>query len=152
MQQKNPAGNFFNDMQSAMKQMMEAAPSANPFDFKAILETQRKNMQALTEANQCAMNSWQALTRRQAEMVSEFVQDNSGRARDAIAESGAQEKLTKQAEMLKAACEQSIENTRELAEIVRKSSNEISEIVNGRLFAGMGEARNAAVAATKKKA
>lgn len=150
MQQKNPAESFFNDMQSAMKQMIESAPSANPFDFKAILETQRKNMQALTEANQCAMNGWQALARRQAEMVSEFVQDNSGRARDAIAGSGAQEKLAKQAEMVKAACEQSIENTRELADILRKSSNEISEIVNGRLFAGMSEARNAAAAAKKK--
>ncbi len=144
MQQKNPAGNFFSDMQSTMKQMMESAPAANPFDFKTVLDAQRKNIQAITEANQCVMNGWQTLAKRQAEMVAQFVQDNSGLAAQGLNPAAPQETLTKQAELLKSVCEQTIQNAREITEIVRKNTADTAEIVNRRLLAGFGEIKNTA--------
>lgn len=144
MQQKNPAANFFSDMQSTMKQMMESAPTANPFDFKSVMEVQRKNMQALTEANQCVMNGWQNLAKRQAEMVAQFVQDNSGLATQGLTPVGPQEALAKQTELLKSVCEQTMQNAREITEIVRKNTADATEIVNRRFVAGFGEIKNAA--------
>lgn len=142
MQQKNPAANFFSDMQSTMKQMMESAPTANPFDFKTVLEAQRKNIQALTEANQCALNGWQNLAKRQAEMVTQFVQDNSGLATQSLSPAAPQETLAKQTELLKSVCEQTLQNAREITEIVRKNTVDTAEIVNRRLLDGFGEIQN----------
>lgn len=144
MQQKNPADNFFSDIQSAMKKMMEANPAANPFDFKTIMETQRKNFQAITEANQRAMQGWQTLAQRQAEMVSKFVQDNSTLARDAMDASTTQDKFAKQADAMKKAYETSLLNTRELTEILRQSTIETAEVINRRFVAGAGEMKAAA--------
>lgn len=150
MQQKNPAANFFSDMQSTMKQMLESAPTANPFDFKTVMEAQRKNMQALTEANQCAINGWQALAKRQAEMVTQFVQDNSGLAAQGISPTTPQETLAKQTELLKSVCEQTLQNAREITEIVRKNTADTAEIVNRRLMDGLGEIKNTAAKNTDK--
>ena len=144
MQQKNSAGNFFSDMQSTMNQMMDAAPTGNPFDIRAVMEAQRKNMQALTEANQCIMNGWQAIAKRQAEMVSQFVQDNSGLAGQAISPAAPQETMTKQAELLKATCTQVMENAREIAEIARKCTADTADVLNRRMMAGMGEMKKSA--------
>ncbi len=144
MQQKNSAGNFFSDMQSTMSQMMDAAPTGNPFDIRAVMEAQRKNMQALTEANQCMINGWQAMAKRQAEMVSQFVQDNSGLAGQAISPTAPQDAIAKQAELLKTTCSQAMENAREIAEIARKCTSETAEIVNRRISAGMGEIKKSA--------
>lgn len=144
MQQKNSAGNFFSDMQSTMTQMMDAAPTGNPFDIRALMEAQRKNMQALTEANQCMMNGWQAMAKRQAEMVSQFVQDNSGLAGQTISPAAPQEAMTKQAELLKATCTQAMENAREIAEIARKCTADTADVLNRRMMAGMGEIKKSA--------
>jgi phasin family protein len=144
MQQKNSAENFFSDMQSTMKQMMDAAPTGNPFDIRAVMEAQRKNMQALTEANQCVMNGWQAMAKRQAEMVSQFVQDNSGLAAQSISPASPQDAMAKQADLLKTACSQAMENAREIAEIARKCTAETADVLNRRLTSGMGEIKKTA--------
>lgn len=142
MQQKNPAANFFTDMQSTMKQMMDSVPATNPFDLKAVLEAQRKNIQALTEANQCAMAGWQNLAKRQAEMVSEFVQGNSSLATNSFSPRAPQDTIAKQAEIVKTVCEQSLQNTRELTEIVRKNAADTAEVISRRVAASIGEIKN----------
>lgn len=144
MQQKNSAGNFLNDMQSTFKEMMSSVPTAAPFDFKAMMEAQRKNFQAITEANQRAFQGWQALAQRQTEMVSQFVQDNSGMASEAMAESTPQDKLAKQAEMIKMVCAKSISNTQELAEILRQSTADTAEVLNRRVVASLAEIKSTA--------
>jgi phasin family protein len=144
MKQKNSAGNFFSDMQSTMKQIMDAAPTENPFYMRSIMEAQRKNMQALTEANQCVMNGWQAMAKRQAEMVSQFVQDNSGLAAETIAPTAPQDAIAKQAELLKSACAKTMENAREIAEIARKCSADTADVLNRRLTASMDEIKKSA--------
>lgn len=144
MQQKNSAENFLNDMQNTFKDMMNSVPASNPFDFKTILETQRKNFQAITEANQRAFQGWQTLAQRQTEMVSQFVQDNSGIAREAATESTPQDKFARQAELIKTACEKSLLNSKELAEIMRKSTFETAEVLNRRVVASLAEIKTAA--------
>lgn len=145
MQQKNPAQEFMDTMQSSMKTMMDGTPTANPFDIKSIMEAQRKSMQAITEANQRVMDNWQALARRQTEMVTQFVQDNSTMARDVLstAASSPQESLSRQADMMKAVYEKTLLNTRELAEMMRQSSVETADIIKGGMSAGAAKAKKA---------
>jgi phasin family protein len=145
MQQKNSADTFFSDMQSTLKDMLGSVPATSvPFDMKTMMEAQRKNFQALTEANQRVMQGWQALAQRQAEMVSQFVQDNSGLARETMSEGTPQDKLAKQTEILKNSCEKSISNTQELGEIVRKCTIETAEVINRRIMTSLSEIKSSA--------
>jgi len=144
MQQKNSAENFFSDMQSTFKQMLGNAPTAYPFDFKTMMEAQRKNIQALTEANKCAMQGWQALAQRQTEMVSQFVQENSGIARETFADGTPQDKIAKGTEMMKSSIEKSIQNSQELVELCRKCVGDAAEIINQRTMATMNEMKASA--------
>ncbi len=139
MQQKNSAENFFSDMQQTFKEMLGNLPSSYPFDFKAVMEAQRKNMQALTEANKCAMQGWQEMAKRQAEMVSQFVQDNSGIARETLAEETAEAKLAKLPGIIQSNYERSIQNSQELVELCRKCVTDAAEIINQRAAASMSE-------------
>lgn len=144
MQQKNSAENFFSDMQQTFKDFLGNMPSSYPFDFKGMMETQRKNIQALTEANQCAMQGWQTLAQRQTEMVSQFVQDNSGIAREALAEGTAEDKLAKLPRIIQSNYERSIQNSQELVELCRKCATDAAEIINQRAVASMGEIKTPA--------
>jgi phasin family protein len=148
MQQKNSAENFFSDMQSTLKQMMSSAPAGYPFDLKTVMEAQRKNIQAITEANQRAFEGWKTLAQRQTEMVSQFMQDNSGLARETFAEGTPETKFAKQAELLKTSYEKSIQNAQELVEIAQSSASEAAEVINERVVASLTEIK----ASAKKKA
>lgn len=144
MQQKNSAGNFFTDMQATMKQMMENAPGSYPVDLKTILEAQRKNVQALTEANKRAMQGWQALAMRQAEMVTDFMQGNSGLARETFSDTAPEEKLARQADLIKNSYETSVNNAQELVEMMTKCTKDAAEVINRRITASFGEVKNSA--------
>ena len=148
MQQKKSAENFFSDMQSTLKQMMNSAPAGYPFDLKTIMEAQRKNIQAITEANQRAFEGWKTLAARQTEMVSQFVQDNSGLARETLAEGTPESKFAKQTELLKSSYEKSIQNTQELVEIAQSCAADAAEVINQRVVASLSEIK----ASAKKKA
>lgn len=144
MQQKPSPENFFSDVQSTLKQMITNVPSGYPFDFKTMMETQRKNVQAITEANQRAFQGWQALAQRQTEMVSQFMQDNSGLARDSFAEGTPEAKFAKQTELLKSSYETSVQNSQELVELAQKCAMETAEVINQRVVASLSEIKASA--------
>jgi phasin family protein len=144
MQQKNPAENFFSDMQSTFKQMLNNAPAGYPFDLKTVMDAQRKNFQALTEANQRAFEGWKTIAQRQTEMVSQFVQDNSGMARETFTEGTPEAKFAKQTELLKTSYEKSVQNAQELAEIAQEFVTEAAEVINQRVVASLSEIKSSA--------
>ncbi|PZQ48085.1 MAG: phasin [Micavibrio aeruginosavorus] len=147
MQHKNSAEGFFSDAQTTLKQMLNTVPTGYPFDFKTILDAQRKNFQALTEANQRALQGWQAIAARQTEMVSQFVQDNSSLARETFTEGTPESKFAKQTELLKTSYETSVHNAQELVEMAQKCASDAAEVINDRVVATLGE-----IKATAKKA
>ncbi len=147
MQQKNPAESFFNDMQSTWKQFLNNAPTGYPFDMKTVMDAQRKNIQAITEANQRAFEGWKTLAQRQTEMMSQFVQDNSGLARETLTEGTPEAKFAKQTELLKTSYEKSVQNAQELVELAQSCAAETAEVINQRVVASLGEIK----ASTKKK-
>lgn len=144
MQKKQASEGFFEDAQENLKKMMSGVVPAAPFDMKMAMEAQRKNMQALMQANQMMMQGWQVMAQRQAEMVSQFVQDNSTLARETMKEGTPQDKFSKQADILKKACEKSMLNSQELAEMMRKSTFETAEVLNRRLVDSISEIKSSA--------
>lgn len=144
MQQNKSAENFLNGMQSTLKDVIGAFPATNPFDIKTIMETQRKNMQAIAEANTCFMSGWQALAKCQTEMLSQIVQDNTAIARESMAEGTPQDKFARQTEILKSSYKRTIENAQELGEIARRNTMEAAELLNRRAAASFAEIKNAA--------
>ena len=97
-------------------------------DIAAIVESQRKDMQALADANRQAYEGIKALAERRNEMLKEaFIQ-----WRDAMKGAKGTELLTKQAELARQGVQDAIANVRELAQMEAQSRKEAWKIVQDR--------------------
>lgn len=134
---QNPFG-FQQDFSS----FFSAFPATLPGSAKSLMETQRRNIQAISEAQKNAMQSWQNLTQRQVRMVSQFVQDNAGLAQEIMKEGTPEEKVARQAEIFKRAYEVGMAQTQELASLIAQSNKETAEIINRRFSASINEIRD----------
>ncbi len=113
------------------------------FDMQAAMESQRKNIEALTAANQAAVQGLQAVAQRQAEILSQAMSEVSAVAQQlASASTNPQEMTTKQAELARKAFEQALANMRELAEMVSKSNTEAFAIINKRVTESLQELKS----------
>ena len=113
------------------------------FDMQAAMDAQRKNIEALTAANQAAVQGIQAVAQRQAEILSQAISEVSTVAQQ-LASSGSnpQELTAKQAELARKAFEQALANARELAEMVSKSNTEAFAIINKRVTESLQELKS----------
>lgn len=136
MSQKNPFTDFFS--QNDFSKLFENY-QAIPFDMKGFLETQRKNIQALSEANQLAMEGLQAIAQRQTEILSQIVEDNSSLAKEIMNEGTPEEKMAKNAKLFKTVYQRTVSNMKELSEIINKSNQDASNVINKRVTATMNE-------------
>ncbi len=120
------------------------------FDMKGMMDAQRKNIEALTAANQAAVQGMQAVAQRQAEILSQAMSEVSSVAQQlASAGSNPQEMTTKQAELARKAFEHALANMRELAEMVSKSNTEAFAIINKRVTESLQELKGLVSAPTK---
>ncbi len=124
------------------KSMFERAGFNFPFNMKALIEAQRKNMQALTQAQQLAFENAQAIARRQTEILSQLVQDNARIAQEIMAESAPKQKIARQADLICKNYEKSITNWNEISDILGRSSKESADIISRRVTAALNEIRN----------
>ena len=99
-------------------------------DFDTYLDLQKKNFEALTAANQVAVEGAQALAKRQAEMLQQGLEEVSKMIEKFSKIDNPQGVAAAQADVLKASFLKSIDNTRELAELVAKSNTEASDAIN----------------------
>ncbi|GGF08177.1 phasin [Aliidongia dinghuensis] len=110
-------------------------------DMETVLATQRKNIEALTKANQLAIEGLQTVARRQAEILRAGFEEASSLARELFQNQSPEDRVAKQTEATKAALEKAFSNARELAEIVGKAQQEAFEVINKRLSEGLDEVR-----------
>lgn len=104
-------------------------------DFASIIERERKNIEALAAANKVAFEGWQALVRRQ----SEILQDSM---KQATADAQQENAINKRAELAKERFEGALNNMRELAEMATKSQKDAFDIVRKRVEENMESFRN----------
>mgnify|MGYP001412635531 CR=1 FL=1 len=137
-QQKDTASNPFG-IQPDLNGFFSEFPAGMVCDARALMETQRRNIQAMAEAQQNAMENWQALAQKQASMVSRFVQDNADLAQQIMKEGTPEEKVARQAAIFKKAYEQSVAQSQEIAGMLTQSSKETADIISRRVSASIKE-------------
>ena len=93
-------------------------------DVPALLECERKNIEALTEANRIAFEGWQALMQRQADILKETMEQ-------ALSSAGQQD-ANNRLEIARQGFEKALSNMRELAEMAAKSQREAFDVVRKR--------------------
>jgi phasin family protein len=108
--------NPFLDLQTLMTQF-----SVPGVDLAAVIESRRKDIDALVAANQAALEAAQALARKQTEMLTEAMQDIQKAARDTAVSIG---DPSKQAANARKAIEKAIADMKELAEMAQSSQRE----------------------------
>lgn len=101
-------------------------------DVDSVIAAQRKNFDAFTHANQVAVDGIQALVKRQVEIASAAIEEASSALKELTTPGGAEEKLAKNTELAKASYEKALAATRELAELVTKTSDEAFGVLNKR--------------------
>lgn len=120
-------------------------------DMNALIESQRRNLEAVTQANRVALEGVQAVAKRQAEILQATLSEAVA-AVEAIAGSGSpQEATARQADLVKGAYEKALSNMKELAELVAKSNAEAGEAINNRIAESLDEIKKAALDLKKKK-
>lgn len=112
-------------------------------DVEAVASSQRKNIEALTQANQLAVEGIQSVLRRQVEITRQTFDDFSQLLRESVQPAGSPEdRLAKNAEFSKSILEKGIANARELTEIVTKANTEAFNVINKRVSEGLEEVRD----------
>ena len=120
-------------------------------DMDQLLAAQRKNIEALTAANQLAFEGMQAVLRRQTEILRQSMEQASSMVSELMAAGAPEDKVAKNAELAKIAFEKALANMRELAEMVAKSNAEAAEVISKRVSESLDELK-VAVQKAKKQA
>ena len=110
-------------------------------DVEFVLASQQKNIQALTAANQLAFEGFQAVVRRQSEIVRQTMEQTSSMVTELMAAGSPEDKVAKQADLVKLAFEKALSNARELAELVAKSNSEAADVINKRVSESLEEVK-----------
>jgi phasin family protein len=122
------------DMSKAMKDFH--VPN---LDVNALIEAQRKNMQAIAVVNHAAFENLQSYIQRQAALMIEGFQVNVNLMNAIMVAPTAQEKAMHQAEASKTAIDQCFSNVRDAAETLAKCNQQVMEIVSNRMTEGLNE-------------
>ncbi len=104
-------------------------------DFAALVDRERRNIEALAKANRIAFEGWQRLVRRQAEILQETM-------KEVVANAGQQDAIKKRADLAKEGFEKALANMRELAEMATKSQKEAFDVVRKRIEENVEGIRN----------
>lgn len=111
-------------------------------NMQALVEAQRRNLEALTAANQMTLQGMQAVAKRQAEILAQAMAEVAQAGQELASSGNPQQMSAKQAELVKEAFERAIGNTRELAELVNRTNNEASDVINKRISESLDELRD----------
>src|ERR1700739_2857929 len=69
-----------------------------PFDVEALMACQRRNLEALTQANQLTVEAVQAVARRQIEIARQTLEDMSALLRDLAQPASTEDRIAKNTE------------------------------------------------------
>jgi phasin family protein len=112
------------------------------FDVESLVAAQRKNLEALTQANQLAVEGVQAFARRQMELARQAVDDAQATMRDWTQPVAPEEQIAKNVEMAKTAFEKGVTHARELGELVAKANADAFGVIHKRVAESFEEMRD----------
>ena len=120
----------------------------HPFDFEVVWAAQRRNIEALSQANQAAVAGVQALAKHQIELTRETFEGFSALLRDLTQPASTEDRVAKNTEYVKQCLEKGVKHGGEIATIAAKAGSEAAEILHKRTNEGLDEIR--AFASPKK--
>ena len=109
--------------------------------MSALMAAHQRNIEALTAANKVAMEGAQTFARRQAEIVQQSVSELTEAMKSFAGVEAPQEKVAKQADLLKQTYERGVANLRELGDLISRSNGEAVELLNRRFADAMEEVK-----------
>lgn len=119
------------------------------FDADAVMGAQKKNMDALVEANKAAAAGYQDLFKKQIAVFEETVAEAQKHMKSFDTTKLDAEAAKAQAELAKAAFEKALANMQALAESAQKANANAYEIVSARIQESLVELRDMAAKVTK---
>lgn len=137
--QGNPFKDFDFSKMDVSKMLGDLKLQMPGVDVEALVQAQRRNIEAVTQANQLAVEGMQAVLRRQTEILQQTFEEAQTALKDSMSQGAPEAKLAQQADLAKVAFEKALANMRELAEIVAKSNQEAADIINKRVTASIDE-------------
>ena len=108
-------------------------------DAQALVDYQKRNLEAVALAHKVALEGTQAVIRRQAEILRKSVEEASKALSELNAAETPQDKFAKQAELAKEAYEAAVANLRELSEMASKAQGEAADLLSTRVSESFGE-------------
>ena len=112
-----------------------------PFDVEAVWAAQRRNLEALTQANQLAVEGVHALAKRQIEMTQQALEDMSTMVREMAQPSSTEERIAKHTEYTKKMIDKGLTHGREIAALATKAGSEATEVLQKRTTESLDEMR-----------
>ena len=112
-----------------------------PFDVEAVWAAQRRNLEALTQANQLAVEGVHALAKRQIEMTQQALEDMSTMVREMAQPSSTEERIAKHTEYTKKMIDKGLTHGREIAALASKAGSEATEVLQKRTTESLDEMR-----------
>lgn len=112
-----------------------------PFDVEAVWAAQRRNIEALSQANQLAVEGAHAVAKRQIEMTQQALEDFSTLWREMAQPSSTEDRIAKHTEFTKKMIDKSLTHGREVAALAAKAGTEASEVLQRRTTEGLDEMR-----------
>jgi phasin family protein len=116
-----------------LKKVMEKFQLPN-VDVAALVDWQRKDMEALVEANRQAYEGIKALVERR----SEILQETLAQWQSAVKDVASGDAMSKQADAAKQSVERAVANFRELSEMEAQARNNAWKIVQDRMQENLG--------------
>ena len=111
-------------------------------DVEQVIEHHRKNLEALQKSASTASSGAATVMARQREMLEETLREITDMAQNYRAPGNPQELMAKQSDFARRSLETAMKNTSEMAELVRKSSEETVDVLRQRIRDGMDEIRS----------
>jgi phasin family protein len=113
----------------------------HPFDVEAAWAAQRRNIEALSQANQLAIESMQAVAKHQIELTRETFEGFSALWRDLATPASTEDRIVKNTEYVKKMLEKGVTHGREITTIATKAGTAAADVLHKRASASLDEMR-----------
>jgi len=111
-------------------------------DMEALLTAQRRNLEALAEANKVAIEGAQAVARRNLEIMQQTMAELSQNMQVMMSPEAPHTKVAKQAEMAKDAYQHAVSNLKELGELIQHANTEALQVLEKRFKEALNEVKS----------
>ena len=112
------------------------------FDLNIVVDIQRRNVEAVTAANQTVVQGLHTVVQRQGEIARQSVKQFQDLL--SVKPASVTETLVKQIDAVKTSYEKTVADARELGDIVVKIGSEAADILSRRVVASLDEVKAAA--------